>query len=98
MTKDALPRGPKGKSRIRTTNAAEVQVLEALEQAGWSVLKRGWPDFLAVKGTEVRFIEVKPDSRHKLKPDQERVKDILGLLGLKVEVLTPDNAKARADE
>jgi hypothetical protein len=30
---------------------------------GWSVTKRGWPDYLCWRGDEVIFVEVKPDGQ-----------------------------------
>lgn len=74
---------------VRTSNDAEREVCMALEKDGWEVIKRGWPDFLAVRDGEIRFIEVKPDSRRKMKPQQKRVAKILARLGIEVEILTP---------
>lgn len=74
----------------RTSNYSELEVLKHLELEGYSVLKRGWPDFIAVKGDEVRFIEVKPSQPYPhLKPDQKRVASILSRFGITVEVMTP---------
>lgn len=82
-------RQPKGQSGIRTTNAAEIAVLEQLEAEGYEVLKRGWPDFIAVRGDEVRFIEVKPNKRCHLSQHQKRVARLLGRFGMRVELLHP---------
>ena len=76
---------------IRTSNDAEIAVCAALERDGWTVMKRGWPDFLAVRGDEVRLIEVKPSRSCHLKPAQRRVAHVLARFGLRVEMLTPED-------
>ena len=47
------------------------------------MMKRGWPDFIAVKGSEVRFIEVKRPPHPHLKPEQKRVAEILRRFGMR---------------
>lgn len=74
---------------IRTSNDAEITVCAALEADGWIVMKRGWPDFLAVRGNEVRFIEVKPDHEPVMRRQQKRVAAVLSRLGIHVELITP---------
>ena len=76
----------------RTLNQAEIAVCERLEREGYTVVKRGWPDFLAWNGRELRFIEVKtsPNSRG-LKASQQMVADALRkYLGVEVELICPD--------
>lgn len=69
------------------SNRAEVEIKATLEAEGWLVYAKGWPDFLAVRGTEVRFIEVKPsNSRGALSPSQAAVAKALALVGVTVEV------------
>lgn len=79
---------------IRTKNPSELKVIRDLEKEGYEVLKRGWPDFIAFKGSTVRFIEVKrlttsrgKLSRSELKPDQIKVADILKQFGITVELV-----------
>jgi hypothetical protein len=74
---------------LRTKNPAEQHVVDDLESQGYTVLKNGWPDFLAFKGTEVRLIEVKPHGRRHLSPRQKRMANALALTGLKVELVAP---------
>ncbi len=74
---------------VKTLNDAEIKVAQNLEAEGYRVLKRGWPDFLAVKNGKVRFIEVKKQGQ-RLKKQQEEVKAILKLLGIEVEVIYGD--------
>jgi hypothetical protein len=38
---------------------AEQTAVQQLEQDGWTVFRRGMPDFLAVKGDLIKFVEVK---------------------------------------
>jgi hypothetical protein len=57
-----------------------------LEEEGWEVIKRGWPDFIAIRGNEVRFVEVKPPRSRGMGRHQRRVAEIFARLGAKVEV------------
>lgn len=40
-------------------NRYEQIVKRRFESTGWKVLNGGWPDFLCIKGGEVRLVEVK---------------------------------------
>jgi len=71
-------------------NKPEQVVREWLEKQGYEVTKRGWPDFIATRGDEVRLIEVKPHSGRKLAAKQRLVADALSRFGLKVELMSPD--------
>ena len=64
--------------------------METLEAGGWEIVTRGWPDFVAVRGNVVRFIEVKPAGRSQLRPMQQRMIAIFKLLGIPVEVIWVD--------
>lgn len=82
------------KGGIRRSNAAELAVLDHLWRKGYHVIGRGWPDFIAIRGKEVRFIEVKRDNQTKLKPVQKTVAKILKeLTGIDVEMLRPRDVK-----
>jgi hypothetical protein len=81
-------RARKYRSRERFKGTlSEFRVFEELLRDGWEVWPKGWPDFLAVRGDEIRFIEVK-SGNDRLSPDQ---KDIFALinkhLGMHVEVI-----------
>lgn len=79
---------------IRTLNPTEIEACEALEKAGYKVLKRGWPDFLAWKDGEVRFIEVKSSPKTKgLKTTQAKVAEVLKIINVNVELVHPGNIK-----
>ena len=49
---------------------------------GWSVTKRGWPDYLCWRGDEVMFVEVKKEGQE-LSPYQKLVMKKLVNLGMK---------------
>lgn len=73
-------------SQGRTSNDAESELAEKLENDGWLVMKRGWPDFLAVKDGQLRLIEVKPHEQHRLSPNQQQLAELLRKhAGLNVE-------------
>jgi hypothetical protein len=82
---------PPGRA-INTMNLWERAACERLWDEGWKVYRRGWPDFVATRGGEIRFIEVKkPKSRRypvrHLDPDQERMAAILrAYFGIRVEL------------
>jgi Holliday junction resolvase len=73
----------------------EAECAKALEAEGWEVMKRGWPDFLAVKDGKVRMIEVKPRADRKLSPAQARVAEVLALLGVTVELWSPSGEEGQ---
>ena len=78
--------------KVRTLNAVEIEVVQALEAAGWTVVKRGWPDLIAWKPSKVRLIEVKRAPGHKLKASQAMVAEALRrAIGIRVEILHPGN-------
>ena len=64
----------------------ENEVKKELEKDGWRVIDRGWPDFVCIKGDQIRFVEAKgPDAY--LKPAQKLMHQILAGLGIIVEVI-----------
>lgn len=85
---------PEG-TRIRTGIEAEAVVAEALARDGWTVMKRGWPDFICLKGGQIRFIEVKRDNQWKMDPRQRYIADLLRrYYGIKVELVRPVDVKS----
>lgn len=90
-TRGTAARGTHRHLGIRTSNNAEAFVCGALEDKGWEVIKRGWPDFLAIRDGKVRLIEVKPNCISTMSPAQKRVAEILETLGLEVELLHPED-------
>jgi len=69
--------------------AGELVVYNELKKSGYNVYKYGWPDFLAIKGDEVRFIEVK-GPKGKLQENQARIIKVLHNLGINVEIIHTD--------
>ena len=72
---------------VRTLNKAEVRIAQKLEAEGYRVIKKGWPDFVAVKNGNIRFIEVKRSRNQTLKKHQQEMREILQAFGIEVEVM-----------
>jgi hypothetical protein len=65
--------------------ASEQIVFDELRAEGWRVYRNGWPDFLAERDGQLRFIEVKLKGE-KLSAVQKRIHRALRLAGIRVEV------------
>ena len=63
-------------------NAAEEAFRVAAGRAGWLVSKRGWPDFICVKGARFMAVEVKAVRRRTLKREQLKVMELLAGKGV----------------
>jgi len=72
-------------------NKAEEEFAQHARRNGWSVTKRGYPDFICYRGNELMLVEVKPDKRHRLKKDQMKFKGEVGRRGIKVYRWSPDS-------
>jgi Holliday junction resolvase-like predicted endonuclease len=70
---------------IRTNNLPEILAIQSLLEQGYTVVKRGWPDLVAIRGDEIRFIEVK-DLNGRLRDHQYYLAEILNRLGVDVEI------------
>jgi hypothetical protein len=64
---------------------------------GWTVTRRGWPDFMCWKGDDVIFVEVKPDGKP-LDPHQKVIMGKLIKLGLRCFLWTPKSGMVRRCE
>jgi hypothetical protein len=71
-------------------NRAELLFAEWAEQQGWQVTKRGWPDFICRRGTELMCVEVKDGSDH-LSAYQEQTATDLAARGIPVFEWRPPN-------
>lgn len=64
-------------------NFTEYKAAEELVKLGWSVINKGWPDFLLWRdgpgGPEIMAVEVKSEN-HQLTPEQKFVLDKLALV------------------
>lgn len=79
-----------------TRNKLEIAAALQLEDNGYTVIRNGWPDFMAVKGDEVLFVEVKPDAEPSQFSEPQRiVLSTLRKLGLNVKLITPRASKPR---
>ena len=76
--------------RRKPRNEAESQLFELMESRGWTVTKRGWPDFFCVKGGDICAIEVKPCKDQPLKANQLAVMGMLSAKGVRCFKWTPD--------
>ena len=90
FTKDSTPRGTKRSYK----NPAEAQFHKAAVDAGYTVTKRGWPDFFCIRDSKICLVEVKPDSKITRKPqglkrDQELVLRHLASFGVPCYRWTP---------
>lgn len=74
-----------GDRKIRAPNQWEAQCVRKLIAEGYEVYRRGWPDYIAVKGDRIRFIEVKPPNGN-LGVRQKEIAGILATFGITVEV------------
>ena len=61
-------------------NQSEHEVAQHLINKGFRVFNRGWPDFLAIRGEVVLFVEVKRDNQQSTETTGEQDL-ILSLLG-----------------
>lgn len=71
-------------------NSAEAQCFEYLSSKGWTVTKRGWPDFFCVKDGAICAVEVKPTKRQSLRPNQIAIMGELSAKGIKCYKWSPD--------
>jgi hypothetical protein len=88
----ALPqRGQPASSRRRRIyrNDAERRFVELASSEGWTVTKRGWPDFVCFRGDEVRVVEVKPYANSQPKAMQSKVIALLRAHGICALVWSP---------
>lgn len=68
----------------RPFNEAEGEFYDKMTAAGWTVTKRGWPDFFCVDASgDVCLVEVKPSNACRLKREQTKVMRYLSSKGIK---------------
>lgn len=71
-------------------NEAEGLFYEQMQANGWSLTKRGWPDFLCVRDGKLCAVEVKPRSDVPLKKNQLAIMGLLSAHGIACYKWTPD--------
>lgn len=77
-------------NNLSIKNKDERECYERLVNDGWKVLRKGYPDFICVKGDRVMAVEVKPKRFHRLKRFQYMVMEILSSKGISCWKYTPD--------
>ena len=74
----------------KPANEAEGICYDVLADDGWTLTKRGWPDYFAFKGDEVIVVEVKKGMGQNLKREQHKTLQAMIAHGFKGYVFTPD--------
>lgn len=64
--------------------ATEARFRKFAEEAGWTVSKRGWPDFILNRGGETVFVEVKSKQTTGVSRPQSAIMGLLARAGFKV--------------
>jgi len=72
----------------KTHSEAEKKFQQAAKEAGWDVVRSGWPDYLIQKGNKIAFVEVK-SKKDRLHLNQIKILNILSGLGLKCYTWRP---------
>lgn len=68
-------------------NKSEKAIWSRLHSDGWTVLRKGWPDFFCFKdvpeGRDIMVVEVKPREWYRLKKEQRLIMHWMQSLGVK---------------
>lgn len=79
--------------RLNWSKKHELALKNELQAKGWMVLDAGWPDFAAVKGSKIRFIEAKAPQSPFLSLNQKNMHVIFNRIGYPVEVIIKEAKK-----
>lgn len=71
-------------------NKAEGECFNLLRSKGWTVTKRGWPDFFCVKDGAICAVEVKPRKTSNLRKHQIAVMGELSARGIRCYLWSPE--------
>lgn len=71
-------------------NRAEEECYIKMQDAGWTAIKTGWPDFFCFRDGEICVVEVKPKKTHSLKRNQIAILKKLAEAGIRSYKWTPD--------
>lgn len=66
-----------GLAHRKPRNKAEAMFYDAMTKGGWTVTKRGWPDFFCLKDGDICVVEVKPRETTPIKPNQRFIMEKL---------------------
>lgn len=86
MNKQQLINGVRSR---KPTNNAEGICYDEMTADGWTLTKRGWPDYFAFRDGEIVAVEVKKGITQNLKREQHKVIQALTAHGMKCYVFTP---------
>jgi hypothetical protein len=81
--------------RSPLANEAEEAFRSEAVAAGWTVCKRGWPDFICERDGKIVIVEIKPHRRRILKREQRRVMNLLASYGVPCYRWSPDGGFER---
>jgi len=71
-------------------NRAEAELFDIMQDNGWELSKKGWPDFACFKDGKLVLIEVKPKRSHRLKSWQHKLMLELAKHGIRCYRWSPD--------
>lgn len=74
----------------RPQNEAEAACFDLMEADGWTLTKRGWPDFFCVRGDKFCAVEVKPHKDSLLRKNQLAIMGMLSAKGIPCFMWSPD--------
>lgn len=80
-----------GLAHRKPKNSAEAMCYDTMTEQGWTVTKRGWPDFFCMKDGEICVVEVKPRATTPIKPNQKVIMDKLKEHGIACFRWDPEN-------
>ena len=72
-------------------NDAERAFQLAADAAGWTVRKKGYPDFFCMRDGKIALVEVKPTARCRPSKHQRVVMKALSKLGVPCYLWTPES-------
>ena len=77
------------------TNPTEAALYRQLDAEGWTILRRGWPDFYCIRGDELMLVEVKAKKDNRLRAEQGEVLYGLGRRGIPCFKWSPNGGLER---
>jgi hypothetical protein len=80
-----------GISFKKPKNSAEADCFDEMRSDGWTVTKRGWPDFFCMRNGELCVVEVKPRGSTPMKKNQSIIMEKLKEHGIQCFRYDPDD-------
>lgn len=75
---------------MKPQNPAEAQLYDYISGKGWTVVRKGYPDFFCVKDNKIMCVEVKPRAADPLKTNQLKILQLLAAYGVPCYKWSPD--------